>query len=663
MAVSIAPHAERAGSRWPVALMCLLSTLLLGAGMGSHTVPLLIGTLLLLGLVIGVSRLPQPQTWHAILLAVPFLFWWHFGVDRGASELRHVPVMLLLVVGLYLMALAAHHILAWRRGGSLDYAAACAIMALGMAGVAPANPLYNPLLTVFICLLLLHLRTRIIALRTARPTEVPWTRYAAALLALLAATLFLQVYVIERIPELDNWMVRHLAVVSDAHRAGFSSRSELDAVSEVWDRGDDREVALRVFRKDGAGGGPSSGIGASLYLRAAVYDHYERGAWQEVKMNRPLDQRGTLNGRYRYNAEDRPGGNPLATVYPASEFADNFFLPMGVHEVASFSQRAWASEARTLRPEEGKAAGGFTYFEPTVEQPEPEDRHLELPRDTAPQLRRIARRIMGQARFPQQKIERLRKHFRDQFEYSLQVRLNRRRDPIIAFLTEARRGYCEYFASAATLLLRAEGVPTRYATGFVCREQGMGGLHLARRKDAHAWVEAWIDGHGWQTIEVTPPAPRHQQHRAEGFDGLNQWVQAQWNRLTSVVLHGGAAPIQRWLLLLIGRTPMILWSGLIALACLLLLGGSLARRWRRTNHADDPANADPEIRHLRAMLAEAEAMLRRHGLVRRPATPVGTLRQQIHESDDLPQEVRTRAETLLEEYQRRRFRPPRDNDR
>lgn len=80
-----------------------------------------------------------------------------------------------------------------------------------------------------------------------------------------------------------------------------------------------------------------------------------------------------------------------------------------------------------------------------------------------------------------------------------------------AFLTETKDGYCVQFASAATLLLRAAGLPARYVQGYVASEFSShltddGGLsYTAKVKDtdAHAWVEVYIDGLGWRTYEAT----------------------------------------------------------------------------------------------------------------------------------------------------------------
>jgi len=70
------------------------------------------------------------------------------------------------------------------------------------------------------------------------------------------------------------------------------------------------------------------------------------------------------------------------------------------------------------------------------------------------------------------------------------------------FLTEGR-GYCVHFATAGALLLRMQGIPARYVTGYTVwlNANGQG---EALDSDAHAWVEVYIDGYGWYPVEMTP---------------------------------------------------------------------------------------------------------------------------------------------------------------
>lgn len=70
------------------------------------------------------------------------------------------------------------------------------------------------------------------------------------------------------------------------------------------------------------------------------------------------------------------------------------------------------------------------------------------------------------------------------------------------FLQESDTGYCVHYASATAVLLRAAGVPARYVSGYLVKAQANQPVNV-RHKDAHAWVEYYIPGVGWMTVEAT----------------------------------------------------------------------------------------------------------------------------------------------------------------
>ena len=81
------------------------------------------------------------------------------------------------------------------------------------------------------------------------------------------------------------------------------------------------------------------------------------------------------------------------------------------------------------------------------------------------------------------------------------------------FLFVTKEGYCVQYATAATLLLRSVGVPTRYVEGYIAPKfarneaEDRVGNYLCNVKDfnAHAWCEIYLENYGWLTAEVTSP--------------------------------------------------------------------------------------------------------------------------------------------------------------
>ena len=135
------------------------------------------------------------------------------------------------------------------------------------------------------------------------------------------------------------------------------------------------------------------------------------------------------------------------------------------------------------------------------------ERYLQLP-PLDPRIPELARAMT--AGFPSElaRVRAMERRLRTDFGYTLELPSREVADPLAHFLFTRKKGHCEYFASAMTVLLRALGIPARMATGFQSGIfNSMTGLWLVRASDAHTWVEAWIPGRGWTTFDPTPPDP------------------------------------------------------------------------------------------------------------------------------------------------------------
>jgi hypothetical protein len=136
---------------------------------------------------------------------------------------------------------------------------------------------------------------------------------------------------------------------------------------------------------------------------------------------------------------------------------------------------------------------------------------LEVPAKERPTLEAVAGRL-GLAALPaEEAVRRVRSYFAG-FEYST-VRNHPYSDlapgsetPLAEFLNTTRRGHCEYFATATTLLLRTAGIPARYATGYAVQDWSTWeNAWVVRKRHAHAWARAFVAGR-WTDIDTTPAA-------------------------------------------------------------------------------------------------------------------------------------------------------------
>lgn len=127
-----------------------------------------------------------------------------------------------------------------------------------------------------------------------------------------------------------------------------------------------------------------------------------------------------------------------------------------------------------------------------------------LPDDSNPRTMELAREMRAAAGSDRAYVDAvLQKLNREEFYYTLEPP-PLGSNPVDRFLFETRRGFCEHYASAFSVLMRSVGIPTRVVLGYQGGEVNpMGGHLIVRQSDAHAWTEIWLAGLGWYRIDPT----------------------------------------------------------------------------------------------------------------------------------------------------------------
>jgi len=288
------------------------------------------------------------------------------------------------------------------------------------------------------------------------------------------------------------------------HLTGFSNVVDLATFGEI---GRDTRPVMHVLSY-------SRALPPNLKWRGAALSNFDGMRWSEP----PLP---VVNVSARYGAAEvadqlqrsrRDGRRMLYRVDVNSSDTGTLFIA-GIPEYINLSA------PRLVRTSEASfrvlpVTGDDLHYEVSAfagtPLPEPlpaseRGRYLRLPPvDT--RTWNLAREWSGQGS-SMEKALRIQGHLRREFEYTLETPKAPVRDPLSHFLFVSRRGYCEYFASAMAVMLRTVGVPSRVATGFQSGYfNDVSGLYVIRASDAHAWVEAWIEGRGWVTFDPTPAA-------------------------------------------------------------------------------------------------------------------------------------------------------------
>ena len=128
---------------------------------------------------------------------------------------------------------------------------------------------------------------------------------------------------------------------------------------------------------------------------------------------------------------------------------------------------------------------------------------------------------------------------REQFSYTLTPPLSGV-NTVDDFLYNSKAGFCEHYASAFVVLMRAADVPARVVTGYQGGELNpVDGFITVRQSDAHAWAEVWLEGRGWVRVDPTAAvAPeRVERNLARALPAIEQFSLAQLGQLINLEME------------------------------------------------------------------------------------------------------------------------------
>ncbi|MCL4746168.1 MAG: transglutaminase domain-containing protein, partial [Burkholderiaceae bacterium] len=316
----------------------------------------------------------------------------------------------------------------------------------------------------------------------------------------------------------------------DAHasRTGLSESMSPGQISRL---GHSDEVAFRV-KFDGAVPAP-----ATMYWRGPSFVRYDGQTWTapvRAALAQPAPQvEPDASSLVAYTVTLEPTNRnwlfaleaPVRVEVPSSGAALMPDLQLVARERLSDRLRYRIESATAFRFGLGEPAG-------TLREAR------ELPEGFNPKTLEMAARWRAQDDDPQRLVERALQFFvRERFSYTLTPPLLGR-DGVDEFLFDTRAGFCEHFAGAFVVLMRAMGVAARVVTGYQGGEQNpVDGFWVVRQADAHAWAEVWIAQRGWVRIDPTSViAPERiefgsRRLRESARDALSGLELANWSSL------------------------------------------------------------------------------------------------------------------------------------
>lgn len=267
----------------------------------------------------------------------------------------------------------------------------------------------------------------------------------------------------------------------EAARSGFTDSVTLGKVSEIQE---DDAIAFRVnmerIRDD------------QLYWRGIVLDYFDGSSWK-------------IGEEEEGHALSSQGKGIRQTIY-LEPYENRFLFALDKPLSVSIKKAKITGGISFMLPDiVSRRIRYEAYSNPSDLIPEfkvNRKRYLQLPDRDMERLKRLAMKFKGKDE--EETATSIMSYLKKDYSYTLK-KLPISDNPVEDFLFNHRKGNCEYFASSMAVMLRLSGIPSRLVGGYRGGHYNdVGGYYLISQKNAHVWVEAYIDGKGWLRYDPTP---------------------------------------------------------------------------------------------------------------------------------------------------------------
>jgi len=349
-----------------------------------------------------------------------------------------------------------------------------------------------------------------------------------------------------------------------------------------------------------------------ILLREASYDHYVPSQWRVSEAAlRPVSP-GDGEQVYRLGPES-PSYRSLSVYLPTGRGGTGMLkLPVGAFSIHASAlipeirQNGFGAVVMSKGP--GLLVYDVRFAGPTVMDRPPGPEDLLVHPDEAPAIAEFSTSL-GLAALPKNRIPPvLEDHFNRHFTYSLDLNPKHDPTPLSHFLRESRSGHCEYYATAAVLIMRSLGIPARYAVGYSVHEPALlGDWVLVRSRHAHAWALAFLDGR-WMNVDATPA----------GWQALEDGDAPLWQGVTDLFDYLKFQYLRfKWLDITEEKSRWVLWL-IVPLVVIVGRRVFIGRKKRRRPAASASPEAPKDQQGRDSPLLRIEGWLASKALIRPP---------------------------------------------
>lgn len=245
------------------------------------------------------------------------------------------------------------------------------------------------------------------------------------------------------------------------------------------------------------------------YWRAMVLEQFDGKSWEVSEYRRAQQQLLKLTNSVSY---PEPAQNSVAYQLLTEQSANSWLFTLGMTVPADANTRSKVilSDDYTLFSRQHIISKQTFNLKSTLNTPlkisdNDIERKINLTFPDTTNLRTLkwAKQLRLQSSDNQDYAQKLMQNFAQQnFVYTLTPPVMRD-SPVDAFLFDYQQGFCAHYASAMALAFRAAGIPARLVSGYQGGELIADRVMNVYQYDAHAWVEASIDGQTWQRFDPT----------------------------------------------------------------------------------------------------------------------------------------------------------------